>query len=144
KHAYTHMADLTDRPIAILGAGSWGTALAYSLALHGGHAVRLWARRADLVETIRRERRNLAYLPNVVLPERVAVTSDIGEAVAESALVVVATPSQSVRPVAGSIADRIGPEHVVVSVAKGIEVDTLLTTTQVLRDVLPNAAAERI
>ena len=138
------MADLTDRPIAVLGAGSWGTALAYSLALHGGHAVRLWARRADLVETIRRERRNLAYLPNAVLPERVAVTSDIGEAVAESALVVVATPSQSVRPVAGSIAERIGPEHVVVSVAKGIEVDTLLTTTQVLRDVLPNAVAERI
>lgn len=138
------MTDLTDKPIAVLGAGSWGTALAYSLALHGGHDVRLWARRDDLVETIRRERRNLEYLPSVVLPKRVAVTSDVGEAVEDSALVVVATPSQSVRPVAGKIADRIGPEHTVVSVAKGIETDTLMTTTQVLRDVLPDADADRI
>lgn len=138
------MADLTEKPIAVLGAGSWGTALAYSLALHGGHDVRLWARRADLVETIRRERRNLEYLPSVVLPKRVAVTSEISEAVEGSALVVVATPSQSVRPVAGKMADRIGPEHVVVSVAKGIEMDTLMTTTEVLRDVLPNADAGRI
>ena len=137
------MTDFADQPIAILGAGSWGTALAYSLA-RGDHAVRLWARRPDLVATIDRERRNLDYLPNAVLPSRVAVTSDIDAAIAGCRLVVFATPSQSVRHVAEQIAAHVGPEHVILSVAKGIEVETLLTTSQVLRATLPNAAPERI
>ncbi len=138
------MQNLADKPIAVLGAGSWGTALAHSLAVYGAHDVKLWARRPGLVEQIRRERRNLDYLPNAVLPERVAVTADIAEAVEGCTLVVFATPSQSVRPVAGHIADRIGPEHIVVSVAKGIEIDSLMTTTQVLRDVLIEADPAKI
>ncbi|MEM1042903.1 MAG: NAD(P)H-dependent glycerol-3-phosphate dehydrogenase [Bacteroidota bacterium] len=138
------MSNLADQPIAMLGAGSWGTALAHSLAVFGGHEVRLWARRPELVETVRRERRNLEYLPNAVLPERVVVTSDIDQAVDGCALVVVATPSQSVRAVAGSVAGALGAEHAVVSVAKGIEIGTLLTTTGVLREVLPAADPDRI
>lgn len=138
------MNALTDSPVAVLGAGSWGTALAYSLGAHGDHPVHLWARRPELVRTIRHERRNLDYLPNAVLPPRVFVTSDIQEAVAECKLIVFATPSQSVRHVAGQVAEHIGPGHVVVSVAKGIEVDTLLTTSQVLREALPNADPDRV
>jgi glycerol-3-phosphate dehydrogenase (NAD(P)+) len=133
------MHHLEDQPIAVLGAGSWGTALAYSLSVYGGHEVKLWARRPDLAEQIRRERRNLDYLPNAVLPERVAVTSSVGEAVEGCALVVFATPSQAVRPVAGHLADRLGADQTIVSVAKGIEIGTLMTTSQVLNDVLPAA-----
>ena len=138
------MSSLADHPIAVLGAGSWGTALAHSLAVYGAHDVQLWARRPELVEQIRHERRNLEYLPNAVLPERVRVTADIDEAVAGCRLIVFATPSQSVRPVAGHLADQLGADHTIVSVAKGIEVDTLLTTTQVLCDVLPNADPDKI
>ena len=138
------MSRLADHPIAVLGAGSWGTALAYSLAVYGGHEVRLWARRDDLVDLIKRERRNLEYLPNAVLPDRVTVTSNVHEAVEGCALIVFATPSQSVRPVAGHIAEHVGPDHTIISVAKGIEVDTLMTTTQVLRDVLIDAEPDRI
>ncbi len=138
------MPDLAAKPIAMLGAGSWGTALAHSLAVYGGHEVRLWARRPELVGTVRRERRNLEYLPNAVLPERVAVTSDVEEAVEGCALVVFSTPSQSVRAVAESVAGCLGPEHAVISVAKGIETGTLLTTTGVLREALPAADPGRI
>jgi len=136
--------DLTAHPIAVLGAGSWGTALAYSLSAHGGHRVRLWARRQEQVERIREHRRNDAYLPNVVLPESTYVTDELEDALETCRLVVFATPSQSVRSVAETLRGRFGPEHVLVSVAKGIEVETLLTTTGVLRDVLPRANPDRV
>ncbi len=138
------MSDLAATPIAMLGAGSWGTALAHSLSVYGGHDVRLWARRPALVETIRQSRRNLDYLPNAVLPERVTVTSDIEEAIDGCALIVFATPSQSVRAVAESIAGKVGSEHAVISVAKGIEIGTLLTTTGVLREALPDANPDQV
>jgi glycerol-3-phosphate dehydrogenase (NAD(P)+) len=79
------MSDLASSPVAILGAGSWGTALAYSLATHGGHAVKLWARRRSLAVTLRETRRNADYLPNVELPESVRVSDDPAEIVASSA-----------------------------------------------------------
>jgi len=138
------MSNLADSPIAVLGAGSWGTALAYSLSVFGDHDVQLWARRPDLVNQIRHERRNLEYLPNTVLPERVRVTADVEEAVEGSRLVVFAMPSQAVRPVAGHLADRLDQDHTVVSVAKGIEVGTLMTTSQVLRDVLVAADHDKV
>lgn len=138
------MPTLTDAPIAVLGAGSWGTALAYSLAAAGGHAVRLWARRAELAEAIRTTRVNTDYLPGVRLPHDVFVTNDPREAVEGCRLVVFATPSQAVRGVAERVAGGLGPEHVIVSVAKGIEVGTLLTTTGVLRETLPEVDPGRI
>lgn len=144
----TETPDLSSRlsgaPIAVLGAGSWGTALAYSLAAHGGHDVRLWARRPSLVDAIRQQGRNADYLPEVALPASIDVTTDARAAIDGCRLIVMATPSQSVRSVAGSLAEEIGQDRVVVSVAKGIEVGTLLTTTGVLRDVLPNADPSKV
>ena len=130
-------------PIAVLGAGSWGTALAVSLA-RGGHAVRLWARRPEAAAEIARTRRNAPYLPDALLPASVAVSSDL-EAVAGGAGVwVVAVPSQSVRDVVAGLAGLATAETTVVSVAKGIETGTLLTTSAVLRDVLPGTDAGRV
>lgn len=138
------MNPLVSAPIAVLGAGSWGTALTHSLAVDGGHEVRLWARRSDLAEDLRVTRRNPDYLPQVELPATVTITSDLHEAVIDCRLVVFATPSQAVRSVASALRERLGSEEVVVSVAKGIEVGTLMTTSAVLRDVLVRADPDRI
>ena len=130
--------------IAVLGAGSWGTALAFSLAAHGGHDVRLWARREEQAHEIRTTRRNDRYLRDVSLPENVQVTSDIDEVVRGAWLWVVAVPSQFVRSVAVQLADKVSDAITVVSVAKGIENETLMTTTEVLQDVLPAVERSRI
>ena len=128
--------------IAVLGAGSWGTALAGSLA-SSGHAVTLWARRPDAADAIRQSGRNQAYLPGADLPAALAVTSDLDDATAGADVWLVAVPSQSVRAVVGPLAERVGGATVV-SVAKGIETGTLLTTTGVLREVLPDVPAGRV
>ncbi|HYE95148.1 MAG TPA: NAD(P)H-dependent glycerol-3-phosphate dehydrogenase [Rubricoccaceae bacterium] len=132
--------------IAVLGAGSWGTALAYSLAAHGSHRVSLWARRPDAAEEIARTRRNARYLPDAHLPARVAVTADLTAAVAGAWLWVFAVPSQNVRDVGRIVAEWAGPGRpaCVVSVAKGIENETLATTTEVLREALPAVPPESI
>ena len=122
--------------IAIFGAGSWGTALAIALA-RNEQRVTLWARRAEAAAVMRRTQHNPTYLPEVLLPETVTVTDDLQGAAQSADLWVVATPSQSVRAMAQRLVPHVHEELTVVSVAKGIENDTLLTTTQVLADVLP-------
>ena len=127
---------------AVLGAGSWGTALAYSLA-RAGHPVTLWARREDAAREIRETRRNARYLPAAELPAHVEVTSDL-EAAARSAEVwLFAVPSQSTRSVAERLAG-LAPPQAVVSVAKGIENGTQLTASGVLREALPGVPETRI
>ena len=122
--------------ISIFGAGSWGTALAVALGA-AGSKVTLWARRAEAAEAMCRTRHNPTYLPEVALPEGVAVTGDLRAAAQAAELWVIATPSQAVRAMAGKLAPLVHDQITVVSVAKGIENDTLMTTTQVLADVLP-------
>ena len=122
--------------IAVIGAGSWGTALAISLAT-SGHDVHLWARREEAAAQMRRDRHNPTYLPNADIPESVVVTSDLVEAVRGTTFWVFATPSQAVRSVAEQLEPLSGPSHLIVSVAKGIENETLLTTTGVLHETLP-------
>ncbi len=129
--------------ITIFGAGSWGTALAVTLA-RAGHGVTLWARRAEAAERIRETCHNPSYLPEVALPASVRVTSDLEEAAAAARLWVVATPSQAVRAVARRLRPHATAQHVLVSVAKGIETGTLMTTTHVLADVLEAVPPERI
>src|SRR5205814_9968399 len=84
-----HYRDAMQPPsrVAILNAGGWGTALAALLA-RGGRPVTLWARRAELVEQLRRERQNRDYLPGVELPETVEFTASLEQAVADCAVVV--------------------------------------------------------
>ena len=129
--------------IAVLGAGSWGTALACSLAQQG-RTVTLWARREEAARTIRKTRHNASYLPEVAIPESIEVTSDIEAAVEGAWLWVVAVPSQTVRTVTQSLAHRADAGLTVVSVAKGIETGTLLTTSAVLRETLPGVPEHQI
>ncbi len=120
------------RDIAVIGAGSWGTALSVHLA-RLGHGVRLWAREPEVVAQIRGERVNGAFLPGIPLPESIVAFESLDEAVAGIALVVVVTPSHGTREVLRAAAPHLHPSAVIVSATKGLEVATLLRATEVIQ-----------
>ena len=133
----------TQRCVAVLGAGSWGTALAISLA-EDGHDVRLWARREALARELNATRKNATYLPEGRLPDSVVIDSDAERIVEGAEMLVFATPSQALRQVALRVR-RFGREDLVlVSVAKGIENGTLKTMSQVLDEVFERVPAGQI
>jgi glycerol-3-phosphate dehydrogenase (NAD(P)+) len=117
--------------MAILGAGSWGTALAVHLN-RTGHDVRLWGRDADLVEEIRRAGANPRYLPDVPLPRAIAVTNDVDEALRGAAYVVLAVPSHGLRAVVRKAVPSLRQGIVIVSAVKGLEERTLARMSQVV------------
>ncbi len=119
------------RRIGVLGAGSFGTALAAHFAGAGGHPVRLWARDAELVERMRRERSNARYLPGVDLPPGLEPTSDVAS-LADCEFVVVAAPSHGFRDVLRQFL-AVHPEGPLqlISATKGIEPETLARMSQV-------------
>jgi glycerol-3-phosphate dehydrogenase (NAD(P)+) len=119
--------------MTVLGSGSWGTALAVHLA-HIGHDVRLWSIEAEVVAAIREQGVNSVYLPGVAVPASVGPTTDLQAALADSGMVVVAVPSQAMRAVMRQAAPLMAPGAIVVSVAKGLELDTLLRMSQVIAD----------
>src|SRR5438132_6217379 len=119
------------RAIAILGAGSWGTALAVHLGRRG-HEVRLWGRDRSLVDEMRARRANATYLPGVALPAQVAVTAALGEALRGTGLVVSAIPSHGCRAVMREAAPHVAPHATIVSATKGLESDTLRRMSEVI------------
>jgi glycerol-3-phosphate dehydrogenase (NAD(P)+) len=119
------------RTTAVLGSGSWGTALAIHLA-HAGHGVRLWARDASLVAELQRSRRNTRYLPDALLPPGVEPTASLSRALQEAAFVVVVVPSHGLRAVIRAAAGHIEPGAILVSATKGLESDTMLRMSEVL------------
>lgn len=122
--------------LAVLGGGSWGTALAAHLR-RAGQPVRLWLRQAAVADEINRHRRNPAYLPGVELPPELAATTDLAEAVAGATAVFVVIPSEFCRAVYRQLRPVIPPEAVVVSGTKGIEIDTLRRMTEVAGEEVP-------
>ncbi len=85
--------------IAIVGSGSWGTALALSLARRGDHSIALWSHSAGVAETIRNQRENVAYLPGFPIPPQVTPVTDLVSAVMGADIVISAVPSQHVREI---------------------------------------------
>lgn len=126
--------------VGVVGAGSWGTALALVLAKKG-HDVRLWSYEEDVAEAVNRERENTIYLPDVPLPPRLVATTDIAEAVAGAPVVVSVSPSQHVSRVMTQAAGHLDPSALVVSASKGIETSTLRTMAEVLDAALPARVA---
>ena len=116
---------------AVLGAGSWGTALAIHLA-NAGHGVRLWARDAALVGELDRSRFNNRYLPHAELPEGVEPTASLGAALQQAAFVVSAVPSHGLRAVIRAALPHIERGAILVSATKGLESDTMLRMSEVL------------
>ncbi|HEY2932380.1 MAG TPA: NAD(P)H-dependent glycerol-3-phosphate dehydrogenase [Acidobacteriota bacterium] len=125
--------------IAILGAGSWGTALAILLA-RKGHAVRLWARRSEHAEEMNHSRLNARYLPGYELPAGLVVTSKMAEALADGKMVVCAVPSSYCRETLERASTHFKPDSCYVSATKGIEVGTLKRISEILREVLGQQA----
>jgi glycerol-3-phosphate dehydrogenase (NAD(P)+) len=136
---------MTDRlmDIGVIGAGSWGTALARVLAMKG-HRVTLWAREAEVVEEIRLHRENRTFLPDIVLPENLVPSTDLSEAMAGKTMVVSVVPSQFVSSVFGEAAKKLDPEAQVVSASKGIEVSTGKRMDEVLSELLTPVQAEKL
>jgi glycerol-3-phosphate dehydrogenase (NAD(P)+) len=119
------------RSIAILGAGSWGTALAVHLG-RLEHGVRLWARDPALATDIRARRANVVYLPDQTLPESVRVTDDLSVALRGADLIVSAIPSHGCRAVVRAAVPFAEPGAIIVSATKGLEIETLLRMSEVI------------
>jgi glycerol-3-phosphate dehydrogenase (NAD(P)+) len=125
-------------PIAIIGAGGWGTALAITMA-RAEREVRLWAYESYLVETILATRENPIYLPSARVPESVRVSNSMKEVLAGAGIVIIAVPSHVYRPVVSQMMPLLDAEMHFVSAAKGIENDTLMRMSEVVVDVLKPA-----
>ncbi len=120
----------------VLGAGSWGTALAATLGSKG-FPVTLWDKDVPVLEAIARAHENARYLSGIPLPASVGATADIARALEGAELVVLAVPSHAMRMVAIEAKRFLHAGVPLCSVAKGIELDTLMTMCEVLEDVLP-------
>ena len=119
------------RNVTVLGAGTWGTALAVHLG-RIGHEVHLWARDPALVSEMTSRRTNPIYLPGISLPARVKVTASMAEALGDTDLVVSALPSHGCRAVMRHAAPHIRKVATIVSATKGLEADTLLRMSEVI------------
>lgn len=128
-------ASLMASAVAVLGAGSWGTALAIHLA-RLGHDVRLWARARELAADLVAKGENPGRLPGIAFPDTVRPTADLGEACAAADVVLVVCPSSAVRGVAQKVRELARGRPLMVSAAKGVEQDSRLTMTGVLEEVL--------
>ena len=120
--------------VGILGAGTWGIALARML-VNAGHAVTVWSALPAEIDELSRTRRQ-KNLPGMVIPGQTAFTKSLEEACAQKDLLLFAVPSVFVRSTASAAASYIDENQLVADVAKGIEPDTLLTMTEVIRDEL--------
>jgi glycerol-3-phosphate dehydrogenase (NAD(P)+) len=142
-----------ENTVAVMGAGAWGTALAKVLA-DAGSEVRLWARRSDIAAQINETRRNPGYLPGFTVPHGVRATTDPAEALNGLTTVVLAVPAQTMRSNLETWTPHLADGATLVSVAKGIELGTLMRMSQVIASVTgfdpgqvavvsgPNLAAE--
>jgi len=121
--------------IAIIGGGSWGTALGL-VAGRAGHEARLWSRNAAVVEEINREHVNSAYLKSHALPETLRATCEMSQAVRGAELVLLASPSHATRELLRGMLPFVEPGMLFVSATKGIEIETGKRISEVTREVL--------
>ncbi len=126
--------------IGVIGAGSWGTALAVVLT-QNGHQVTVWSILEDEVRMLSETREHADKLPGVILPESVVFTADLESAARGKELLVLAVPSPFTRSTAKSMAPFVTDGQFIVSVAKGIEEETLMIQTDIVEQEIPQAEA---
>lgn len=126
----------TQEKITVIGAGSWGTALACVLA-DNGHHVRLWGHKPDQIHEINVFHTNKKYLPDVNLPENIVGVSSLKEALHTVDTVVLAVPTKAIREVLKKILDVLHTPITIVHVSKGIEPDTLLRISEMIEAEMP-------
>ncbi len=122
--------------VAVLGSGSWGTALAAHLAAQN-YPTRLWSRRAEQAEFINLTRKNPDYLKDLELPEALSATGDLEQALQGADLIVVAVPTAANRQVLEDIAPHIPEGAALLSATKGIEQGSLKLVSEIFEEVLP-------
>nr|WP_324802815.1 NAD(P)H-dependent glycerol-3-phosphate dehydrogenase [Stackebrandtia sp.] len=120
--------------VAVMAAGSWGTTFAKILA-DAGNQVRIWARRAEVVESINVHHMNPHYLPDVPLRSTIVATTDAAEALDGAEMVVLSVPSQTLRDNLTNWAGHLGSEATVISLMKGVELGTLKRMSEVINEV---------
>ncbi len=123
--------------VSVIGAGSWGTALAV-LAAKQGYEVTLWARKEAESSALQADRENKKYLPGVAFPDSLAATSDLQAAMKDAKIVILAVPSRGVREIAKKLAPLVQEDQILVNVAKGLEEGSLLRLSQVIRQEIPH------
>ncbi len=128
--------------VAVIGAGSWGTAVANLVAAK--QPVTLWARRPDLASHINSAHENPDYLPGYQLHDNVSATSDLAAGLGDADALVMGVPSHGFRSVLESITDAIDPGTPILSLAKGVERESLMRMTEVAADVLQSHNQDRI
>ncbi|HIU76232.1 MAG TPA: NAD(P)H-dependent glycerol-3-phosphate dehydrogenase [Candidatus Pelethocola excrementipullorum] len=124
--------------ISVIGAGSWGTALAWLLH-NNGHEVTVWSIMEAEVQMLRKEREHKQKLPGVALPEDMVFTSDLESACMGRDLLVLAVPSPYTRSTAHSMKPFVKEGQLIVNVAKGIEDHTLMTLSDIIEEEIPQA-----
>lgn len=123
---------------SVIGAGSWGTALARVLAKNG-HQVTVWSIMEDEIAMLKEKREHQTKLPGVRLPETIVFTTDLQEAVEHKDMLVLAVPSPYTRSTARSMAPYVTKGQLIVNVAKGIEDGTYMTLTDIIEEEIPQA-----
>ena len=121
-----------ENKIAVLGAGSWGTALAIHLP-NKGHNVLLWTRSEEHYVELTTKRENIKYLPGVMLNEKINLTNDLVKTAAEATILIFSVPSHAVRTTLRQIKHCLNKETIIVNTAKGFEESTLLRLSQVIQ-----------
>ena len=124
------------KKVSVIGAGGWGCALACVLC-DNGHEVTLWSALPEEVKALSEDRENKAKLPGVHLPETITMTGDLALACKDKDLLVFAVPSVFIRSTAKSASPWVREGQVIVSVAKGIEENTLNTMTDIIKEEIP-------
>ncbi len=124
--------------VGVIGSGAWGTTLARLLAGKGLNTT-LWEHRPERAKAMQETRENSLFLPGFRFPENLHVTADIAEAARGKTMLVLVTPSQRLRENARLLASVLGPETLLVSASKGIEIDTLKRMTEIISEEIPDA-----
>src|SRR5688572_22995784 len=128
--------------VGVIGAGSWGTALAV-VAARAGHNVALWSRNVDVVNSINSEHSNPSYLKGTQIPDSVHASQEILEVASASELLILAAPSHTARKLVSEMSAVLRPEMIFVSAAKGIEIETGKRISELVEEVVFEKARPR-
>lgn len=129
------------RNVTIIGAGSFGTALAVVLDT-AGNKVQIWAREMEIVDSINNSHKNPSYLPDLKMPKSIVAYHDLEQCLRNQDMIVFATPSHTLRDVAARIKPCLDGHEILVTVSKGIENDTFKTMSQILVEVMEGTTFE--
>lgn len=123
--------------IGVLGGGSWGTALSILLA-NKGYDLDMWIRSENQVEAIKTTRMNNRYLPNINLPDNIGVSSDMESALYKKDIILMCVPTHAVRETLNNAKKNINKDQIIINVAKGIENESLLRISEIVKEILPD------